>query len=86
MGTHILLSPKILIRHEYALWLLSLVSILTFFGSVSSQRGSVQFILEMPLQTELLWSNFGYFDPKDKSRQEVLNPYEELYEEGYEKE
>ncbi len=45
-----------------------------------------EFVLEMPLQTELLWSDFGYFDPNDKSRQEVLNPYEELYEEGYEQE
>jgi len=56
------------------------------FLHVLKRNGKIQiplnkdFVLELPLQTELLWSDFGYFDPKDKSRQEVLNPYKELYE------
>jgi len=37
---------------------------------------SNDFILEMPLITEVYWSDFGYYDPKDKTRQGILSVYE----------
>jgi len=37
---------------------------------------SNDFILEMPLITEVYWSDFGYYDPKDTTRQGILSVYE----------
>ena len=34
------------------------------------------FKLEMPSMPELYWADFGYFDPKDKSRHGLLSTYE----------
>ncbi len=38
---------------------------------------SESFILEMPSYPMFYWADFGYYDPKDKSRQGLLNTYEE---------
>ncbi|MHB9142549.1 MAG: hypothetical protein ACYC25_11800 [Paludibacter sp.] len=37
---------------------------------------SSEFTLEMPLYPEVFWADFGYFDPKDKTRQGLLSMYE----------
>ncbi len=38
---------------------------------------SETFLLEMPSTPMFYWADFGYYDPKDKSRQGLLNTYEE---------
>lgn len=42
---------------------------------------SADFLLEMPTTTETYWADFGYYDPKDKTRQGILGTYEEPLEE-----
>jgi len=37
---------------------------------------SSNFTLEMPLTSQIYWADFGYFDPKDKTRQGLLSVYE----------
>lgn len=37
---------------------------------------SSNFVLEMPVIPQTYWADFGYFDPKDKSRQGLLSMYE----------
>jgi len=37
---------------------------------------SDNFILRMSSMTELFWADFGYFEPKDKSRQGLLSMYD----------
>ena len=37
---------------------------------------SSNFVLEMPVVPQVYWADFGYFDPKDKTRQGLLSMYE----------
>lgn len=37
---------------------------------------SSNFVLKMPVIPEVYWADFGYFDPKDKTRQGLLSMYE----------
>ena len=37
---------------------------------------SANFNLEMPIYPELFWADFGYYDPKDKTRQGILSMYD----------
>ncbi|MBS1537680.1 MAG: toll/interleukin-1 receptor domain-containing protein [Bacteroidetes bacterium] len=37
---------------------------------------SSNYTLEMPNTTQIYWADFGYFDPKDKTRQGMLSVYE----------
>ncbi|TNE36136.1 toll/interleukin-1 receptor domain-containing protein [bacterium] len=37
---------------------------------------SSNFTLEMPVTSQVYWADFGYFDPKDKTRQGLLSVYE----------
>jgi hypothetical protein len=37
---------------------------------------SNDFTLEMPSITQIYWADFGYFDPKDKTRQGIFSRYE----------
>lgn len=37
---------------------------------------SSNFTLEMPITSQIYWADFGYFDPKDKTRQGLLSVYE----------
>jgi len=37
---------------------------------------SSKFVLEMPVYPEMFWANFGYFDPKDKTRHGLLSMYD----------
>lgn len=43
---------------------------------------SSDFELEMSAIPETFWADFGYFDPKDKSRQGILGDYEEHIDEN----
>lgn len=45
-------------------------------GQISIQL-SADYTLIMPTSPEIYWSTFGYFDPKDKSRQSILSYYED---------
>lgn len=59
-----------------------------FLNSLDEKSNKIQiplsddFVLKMPLQTEIFWSDFGYLDPRDKSRQDILNHYEDNEEEN----
>lgn len=37
---------------------------------------SSSFNLKMPITSQIYWADFGYFDPKDKTRQGLLSAYE----------
>jgi len=37
---------------------------------------SSNYTLEMPVTSQIYWADFGYFDPKDKTRQGLLSAYE----------
>lgn len=37
---------------------------------------SSNFVLEMPVVPQVYWADFGYFDPKDKTRHDLLSMYE----------
>ncbi len=37
---------------------------------------SSNYTLEMPATSQIYWADFGYFDPKDKTRQGLLSVYE----------
>lgn len=60
---------------------------LAFINGIIDREGEIQmplnkdFILKLTPSPGLLWADFGYFEPKSKKRQDVLNQYEETDEE-----
>jgi hypothetical protein len=56
---------------------------LAFLHGLKSKEGliliplSCAYTLQLFPQPEMFWSEFGYFDPKDKTRQDILSVYEE---------
>lgn len=58
--------------------LLAFISALQKDGRIGLDLSST-FTMSMPLFPQSFWADFGYFDPKDKSRQEMLTnqQYEE---------
>ena len=60
---------------------------LAFINGVKDREGEIQiplnkdFVLKLKPSPGLLWADFGYFEPKSKKRQDVLNQYEETDEE-----
>lgn len=56
---------------------------LGFLNGIKDKEGEIKislnndFILKMHPSPMLFWADFGYFEPKSKDRQDVLNQYEE---------
>lgn len=57
-----------------------------FLNGLKDERGKIQlqlnqkFTVELTPETEVLWADFGYYEPKDKNRQEILNQSEKAVE------
>jgi hypothetical protein len=66
---------KRLFNEEWRDMLLAFINGIKKDGSISIALSS-SFHLDMKDSTELFWADFGYFDPKDKSRQGLLSMYE----------
>ena len=63
---------------------------LGFLNGLKDKGGEIkitlnnEFILKMDPSPILFWADFGYFEPKSKDRQDILNQYEEETEEDEE--
>lgn len=73
--THRRAKGKRLFNEEWRDLLIGFLHSLKLDNKIQIQLSS-DFTLTMPTFTESYWSEFGYFDPHDKSRQGLLSMYE----------
>jgi hypothetical protein len=73
--THRRAKGKRLFNEEWRDLLIGFLHSLKRDNKIQIQLSS-DFTLTMPTFTESYWSDFGYFDPHDKSRQGLLSMYE----------
>ncbi|HBG70485.1 MAG: hypothetical protein A2W93_09520 [Bacteroidetes bacterium GWF2_43_63] len=66
---------KRLFNEDWRDLFLAFISALKKDGKIEIKLSS-NFILDMPVYPEMFWADFGYFDPKDKTRQGLLSMYD----------
>lgn len=66
---------KRLFNEEWRDLLLAFLSALKKDNKIEINLSS-KFTLEMPIYPEMFWADFGYFDPKDKTRHGLLSMYD----------
>ncbi|MFA7360489.1 MAG: toll/interleukin-1 receptor domain-containing protein [Candidatus Kapaibacterium sp.] len=66
---------KRLFNEEWRDLLLAFINALKKGEKIEIQLAS-NFVLEMPFFPEMFWADFGYFDPRDKTRQGLLSMYD----------